>query len=136
MTDGKSPFLGHHLASKLISVLRDTPSVSRKQCDQSCVSTFAILLEELCYRTDDERPVHLDVIVAVYIAFAESLGKEACAQLDNNITKTSKSLAPLEFAHVLGLISDSLSAANVPTSQLVQLVHLSVVLLHDHPQSE
>lgn len=32
-----------------------------------CVGSFAILLEELEYRLESERPKHLDVVVALYV---------------------------------------------------------------------
>lgn len=127
--------MGHTMASKLVLALRSVHGKCGKHLELSCVSTFSVLLEELSYRTDNQRTVHLDVVIAVYVAFAESLEAETRSLLDILIAKICKRLPPPEFTRILDLISTTLSTENTPIEQLVQLVKLSVVLLHNHPQS-
>jgi len=65
--------LGHHrslVADKVIATvmshvkLRDSVQGNLAEL---CVGSFAILLQELEFRLERERPQHLDVVVALYV---------------------------------------------------------------------
>ncbi|KAF8971581.1 Urb2/Npa2 family-domain-containing protein, partial [Flammula alnicola] len=58
----------------------------------------------------------------------------ALKQLDLLLGKTCRKLPLEDYVHLLSLVSDSLSdLKRMPPSQLLHLVHLAALLLHEHP---
>ncbi|TFK41397.1 Urb2/Npa2 family-domain-containing protein [Crucibulum laeve] len=132
ISEGTS-FFGQRLASKIVALSQHTSGISA--LDKARISAMAIILQELHYRTEDESTSHLDLVVTVYISFARTVQPDSLDHLDELISKTCKALSPSQFAHVLGLVSESLITIRDSQNILTHLVHLSAVLLHEHPQS-
>lgn len=72
-------FVGEKLSSTvLISIKVRKPF----EFDGLCVTTFAILLQEIGSRPSAEHPEHLEFIVAVYLEFFDAVNKASmCSEL-------------------------------------------------------
>jgi len=143
-------FIGRRLVSRVIALIGEIPSHSDK-LDSICVATLSILLEEIHFCSNDQKPSQIDFVVAAYTVFCPVMQQPGQSRLsllimpltlslgqqrsDKCIGKICKVLSPTFFSHVLGLVSNSLSAAESSPNVRVQLVHLATVLLRDHPQS-
>jgi hypothetical protein len=148
LKDPPNSWFGQRLASKML-----VSSALRKDglWDDISVTTLAILLQELHYRSDHDCLVHLDVIIAVYVAFSRTVapnGKHCITsvwlsyriilgriRMDDHMAKACKLLSASYFSHILELTSASLSDTGHSPRDLTSLAHLSTILLHDHPDS-
>ncbi|KIK02308.1 hypothetical protein K443DRAFT_523442 [Laccaria amethystina LaAM-08-1] len=127
-------FIGRRLVSRVIALIGEIPSRSG-ELDSICVATLSILLEEFHFCSNDQKPSQIDFAVATYTVFCPVMQQPGQQQSDKCIGKICKILSPTDFSHVLGLVSNSLSAAESSLNVRVQLVHLASVLLRDHPQN-
>lgn len=132
--DSNTTFIGRRLVSRVLALIGEIPSRSGK-LDSICVATFSILLEEFHFCSDDQKPSQIDFAVATYTVFCPVMQQLGQQQSDKCIGKICKVLSPTDFSHVLGLVSNSLSAAESSPNVRAQLVHLATVLLRDHPQN-
>jgi hypothetical protein len=55
--------------------------------------------------------------------------------MDDHISKAYRSLSVSDFSHVLDFTAESLSNLDHSPNDLTHLTHLSVLLLHNHPNS-
>lgn len=131
-------------------VVRTQESENDERLDNIRVSVLAILRAELALLLDSaERKKHLDLIVAAFIVFYgasntgelsmhhgvnEHSGRLARTQLDEHIASVSKTLTPDDYSHALGLLAESLSSRSLATEKLEHTLHLSILLLKEHPQ--
>ncbi|PPR01182.1 hypothetical protein CVT24_006058 [Panaeolus cyanescens] len=129
--EGKSqviPHIGIRLASKLIS----HKLVSVKE--QAFLSTLAVLLQELGYKSEAERPRHLESVIACYIAFSNVVSNNSLKPLDEELGKTIRKLVISDYVHLLDVVLESLSSRQSSSSaNCVHVVHLATVLLREHP---
>lgn len=54
-------------------------------------------------------------------------------ELDNHLARTCKELELSDYVHLLSLVSESLSNAELLRRHLLHLVHLAALLLREHP---
>lgn len=142
------PLMGRRLVAK---VMATNTSQTNYQLSGLCVDSLAILIQELILCDESGRLLHLEAIVATYVAFwrlAESNGKsyrqpsgsisplfiDWRIQLDFTLSKACKSISAQEFSHTLDLCSESLSAGGISHKDLKCLVHLTGLLMHEAPQ--
>lgn len=151
-----TPFIGQKLTARLIQTKTQAPNGpvgNGKASDNLCVVAFAILLQELEAIPVSEHYLQLDLVVAVYIAFADNLNVTSMfssvlplrcifsrmtfpdrEQMDRYLGRTCKKLALEDYVHLLATVSESLSdIEHIPSHQLLHLVHLAALFLHEHP---
>jgi hypothetical protein len=151
-----TPFIGQKLTARLIQAKTQAPNGpvgNGKDSDDLCVVAFAILLQELEALSVSEHYLQLDLVVAVYIAFADNMKVTSmfpsvphCGilsskndfldreQMDRYLGRTCRKLALGDYVHLLTTVSQSLSdIEHIPSHQLLHLVHLAALLLHEHP---
>ena len=76
-------------------------------------------------------PVSDNVIVLKSCPDVPVLGRK---QLDAHFGRSCKGMSLTDFTYLLSLVSDTLSDLRcLSTSQLIYLVHLSALLLREHP---
>ncbi|KAF8168340.1 Urb2/Npa2 family-domain-containing protein [Crassisporium funariophilum] len=130
-SDTSIPYVGEKLATGLISPQK---SGEGNELNDLRVFVFAIVLQELETRTEDERPRHLDFLVANYISFLDTLQPKGQTQLALYLGRSCKVMSLSDFVYLSSLVSDSLADyEHLSTSQVVHLVHLAALLLREHP---
>jgi hypothetical protein len=67
-------FIGEKMVSRLMSTCEFVTGLRNESMDNLKVLAFAVILQELGQRSEAERPLHLDLIVAVYISFYDAIG--------------------------------------------------------------
>ena len=147
------PRFGKRLVAKIVSANLSLPTSSAvdPRVEELCCGTLAILLDEFHDCFESSRLSHLDVVIAAYLCFCRISGfngKAFCSgysqslnritpgwrKFDYHISRTCKALPVSDFAHVLDLCWESLSADGLSPKDLPSLVHLSTILLHEAPQ--
>jgi len=71
------PFIGQKMVSRLMPTPESDTGLRNEGMDNLKVLVFAIILQELGYRPEAERPLHTDLIVAVYISLYDSVGSSS-----------------------------------------------------------
>ncbi|KAF9480438.1 hypothetical protein BDN70DRAFT_931712 [Pholiota conissans] len=144
-TESAIPLIGQRLMTTLIQArMRAVEAVKRDAAnDDLCVMTFAILLQELDAQPASQHGLQLDLIVAAYIALTGTLNPKSMIfhenflgrnQMDQYLGRMCKRLAIEDYVHMLATVSESLAALeHIPSNQLLHLVHLAALLLHEHP---
>jgi hypothetical protein len=68
------PFIGEKIISRLMPTRESDTGLRNESMDNLKVLAFAVILQELGQRAEAERPSHMDLIVAVYILFYDTIG--------------------------------------------------------------
>ncbi|KIM48444.1 hypothetical protein M413DRAFT_440178 [Hebeloma cylindrosporum] len=123
-------FVGEKLSSM---VLRSMKVGKPFEFDGLCVTTLAILLQEIGSRPLTEHPKHLEFIIAVYLEFFDAVDKASQKELDDHLARACKGLELSDYIHLQSLVSESLSNVEVLRRHLLHLVHLAALLLREHP---
>lgn len=69
------PLIGRLMIAKIIPTIKSLPLSDNtlvQPLEELCAETLAILLEEFYRCTDEDRLLHLDVVVATYVSFCQS----------------------------------------------------------------
>jgi hypothetical protein len=100
------------------------------------VLTVAIILQELQYRDPVEQSEQLDLVVATYISTIRTLSLQGRTRLDDHIGRASRGLTPESYGHVLNLVGETLAQATLLPQTLADVIHLGILMLKEHPNSE
>ncbi|TFK23128.1 hypothetical protein FA15DRAFT_621503 [Coprinopsis marcescibilis] len=106
-----------------------------KAQDDVAVMSVAIILQELSYLDPSKQNEQLELAVAVYLANSKIISETGRAQVDGFVGRTSRSLTPESYGHILELIGKTLSYPQIGESTLSNLIHLASVFLREHPQN-
>ncbi|KAK7064414.1 Urb2 domain-containing protein [Favolaschia claudopus] len=101
--------------------------------DGNRTAAFAVLVQELHWTPSNHRLQQLDLIVAIYVSFSQLTDANAQIQLDQLLSRMCNTLSESEFRHVLNLTSECVSDVAHSADYMAQIVHLSALLLREHP---
>ncbi|EKM83399.1 hypothetical protein AGABI1DRAFT_123732 [Agaricus bisporus var. burnettii JB137-S8] len=122
--------IGRHL----VSLTLQEPDINHK-LDDIRVSIFSTLQGELNLLLQPmDRQKQLELILAAYVAFKSTSTDSACVQLDEHISSTARGLPPDDYSYTLDYLLESLTPCSTSTERLETILHLSILLLRDHPQ--
>ncbi|KAL4243177.1 hypothetical protein ABKN59_000993 [Abortiporus biennis] len=120
-TKGSSVDLfGPRLALKLLSAQASL---------EVCIAILSLLIEELHHAANHEH--HLNVLLTVYLSIGRRFGGTEVADC---MSKFVKKLSLPDFSYALDLIIDGLTSPGLRHLDLVHLIHLSSIMVHEAPE--
>jgi hypothetical protein len=146
---------GRGLAMRIIRFQRSCPNANHidPHFEDICAAALAILLEELHIYSDNDRSLHLEVVVATYVSLYQICGLDGeqrvqsklsliyhdfvgQTKLETDVSKACKVMSVPDFSHVVELITESLSNLEMTLESLSSLVRLLTILMHEAPESK
>lgn len=127
-----------------------TFEISTTLDSEPCSSILRLLFEELWCMPNASHRVHLDVLVAFYVANGyrcsdrlsshPSVPSRALTRIpeveftDTYITQASKKLSVEDFSHLLDIVAEGIGGSGLAVGYRGRLIHVGKVILHDPPQ--